>query len=268
MGILEAVRDGIEVFDLGHPLHDKLAHSPNHPGFRMALIKRHGDDIRGGGLTAANEIMVMGGHTGTHIDALSHIAVGGRLYGGVDASEAVSGGRFHVHGIDKVAPMFCRGVLLDIAGAQGVLRLPCDYGIGADDLTGAAKGLDIGKGDVVLVRTGWSQLIDNPGLFIGRDTGVPGVTAEGAGWLAQLGIAATGSDTLAYEFLEAGVGLHQLPVHGLLLKERGVHVIEMLQLEALATAGIKEFVFVLAPLPIVGATASPVRPIAVVDRHA
>ena len=55
------------------------------------------------------------------------------------------------------------------------------------------------------------------------------------------------------------------PAHRVLLVEHGIHIIETLNLEELAYARVYEFAFVLAPLPLVGATGSPVRPLAVVS---
>jgi kynurenine formamidase len=55
-----------------------------------------------------------------------------------------------------------------------------------------------------------------------------------------------------------------LPVHRVLLVENGIYIIEHLNLEDAAGQGLTEFLFVLAPLRIVGGTGSPVRPLAVV----
>jgi kynurenine formamidase len=57
-----------------------------------------------------------------------------------------------------------------------------------------------------------------------------------------------------------------LPVHALLLVEHGINLIEVMTLETLAAAGVVEFLFVGAPLSIVGATGAPIRPLAVIDR--
>jgi kynurenine formamidase len=46
--------------------------------------------------------------------------------------------------------------------------------------------------------------------------------------------------------------------------EQGIHIIECLNLEELAKAAVKEFLFVALPLKLEDATGSPVRPIAVV----
>jgi kynurenine formamidase len=53
-----------------------------------------------------------------------------------------------------------------------------------------------------------------------------------------------------------------MPVHVHLLVERGIHIIEVLDLEKLAEDGVSEFLFVALPLRIRGATGSPIRPIA------
>ena len=65
---------GARVFDLAQPIEARMPVSPNHPGFKMALQRRHGDMVRADGGSAANEMMVLGGHTGTHIDALCHVS--------------------------------------------------------------------------------------------------------------------------------------------------------------------------------------------------
>jgi kynurenine formamidase len=55
-----------------------------------------------------------------------------------------------------------------------------------------------------------------------------------------------------------------MPVHVHLLVESGIHIIENLNLEELAAAGVSEFVFAGAPLRIRGATGAPMRPFALV----
>jgi kynurenine formamidase len=266
--LLRAVAGGVTVLDLAQPMEAGMPCSPNHPGFRMALLRRHGDMVRPDGSSAANEIIVTGGHVGTHVDALAHVSFDGRLHGGVPAAQAQTGGRMAVLGIDQMEPVVCRGVLLDVAAVHGVDTLPGGYGVGADDLERAARraGAEPRVGDVALVRTGWARHWDDPPAYLGHDSGVPGVTEEGARWLVDRGVRVTGADTTAYERIPAGAGHRLLPVHRLLLVEHGVHIVEHLNLETLAAAGAAEFLFVLAPLRIVGATGSPVRPLAVVSR--
>ena len=89
-------------------------------------------------------------------------------------------------------------------------------------------------------------------------------SAVSAAWLAAHGVRATGSDTIAFEALAPGSGHARLPVHGLLLVEHGIHIIETLQLEDLARDEVAEHLFVAAPLKLVGGTGSPLRPLALV----
>jgi kynurenine formamidase len=267
-GLLKAIEAGVEVYDLAQPLSAETPHSPNHPPFRMALMRRHGDMVREDGSSAANELIVTSGHTGTHVDALAHVSYKGQLHGGTQAEEAQRGGRFSSHGIDEMEPMVCRGVLLDVAALHGADVLPAGYGITEEDLRSAAEkaGVEVRAGDVALVRSGWGRNFDDAEAFVGHESGVPGPTEEAARWLAGWGVRATGGETIAYEQIKAGVGHALLPVHRLLLVEYGVHIIEVMNLSGLAAAGVHEFVFVLAPLKIVGGTGSPVRPLAVAQR--
>ncbi|WP_233576019.1 cyclase family protein [Saccharopolyspora rhizosphaerae] len=264
--LLAAFRDGTRVIELGHPLYTGMAGSPNHPGFRMTLERRHGDAVRPDGGSASNEVIVTGGHTGTHVDALAHVSHDGLLHGGVDAAEAQRGGKHAVHGAETIPPMVTRGVFLDVAAVHGVDVLGAGYGVTAEDLERAAEraGAEPGPGDVVVVRTGWGRLFGDPQAYVGKETGVPGMTVEGAQWLAERRIVATGTDTTAYEQIPAGAGHRVLPVHRVLLVDHGIHIVEHMACEDAAEAGLGEFLAVFAPLRIVGATGAPVRPLAVV----
>lgn len=263
---LASLLSACRIVDLAHPLVEGMPQSPNHSPFRMALQRRHGDHVRTDGGSAANEIIVTGGHVGTHIDALCHVSQNGALHGGVDAMAAQIGGRFGSYGIETVAPLLGRGILLDVAGHLGEAPLPAASPITADHLEACAgaQGVEVLKGDVVLVRTGWSLLWHDRNAFIGHASGVPGVDASGARWLASHGVRAAGSDTIAFEVIPAKLGHATLPVHRILLVEHGIHIIETMALDALAETGCHEFAFVLVPLAIVGATGSPVRPLALI----
>ena len=114
------------------------------------------------------------------------------------------------------------------------------------------------------MRTGWGRHFDDRVGYLGQASGVPGPGEAGAQWLAALAPRAVGSDTIAFERLAPGAGHALLPAHRVLLVEAGIHIIEMLDLERLAARQVREFLFVLSPLPLVGATGSPVRPLAVV----
>ena len=264
--LLAAVAAGVRIVELGHPFFTGMPCSPNHPGFRMTLIRRHGDMVRPDGGSAANEIIVTGGHVGTHVDALSHVSHDGLMHGGVDAASSQVGGVFSELGAEHTPALLSRGVLLDVAAAQGVDVLPAGYGVTADDLAAAQtrSGTELRDGDVALVRTGWAQRFGDQAAYLSQDDGVPGVTPDGARWLVDAGVRATGADTTAYEQIGPGAGHSVLPVHRILLVEAGIHIIEHLDLEAASAEGLTEFTFVMAPLRIVGGTGSPVRPFAAV----
>lgn len=267
--IIEAIAAGLEIFDLGRPMQVGMPQSPNHPQFRIALARRHGDSFRADGGSAANELIVTGGHVGTHIDALSHVSQKGRLHGGLDAYETQRGGRFSELGVEKIAPMVCRGWLLDVPEALGLEACEPGYEITPEDLERAAGEQNVNPepGDVILVRSGWAQRWGDNTAYVGFDSGVPGPGEAGAQWLAGHAPRAVGADSIAFEHLAPGAGHALLPAHRVLLVERGIYIIETLNLEELAAAHAHEFGFVLSPLPLVGATGSPVRPLAVVSSN-
>lgn len=253
------------VFDLGRPLLNGMSQSPNHPAFRHCLDRRHGDRIRSDGGSAASDLITLGCHVGTHVDALAHVSQDGRLYSDLDASEAQSGGRFEALGIHELPPYLGRGVLLDIPALLEVDCCPAGYEISVADLQAAAskQGTPLSEGCAVLVRTGWGGRFAEPERYVGIRTGVPGVGVAGARWLVSQGVSLVGSDTLAFEVLPPGSGHSLLPVHRVLLVESGVNIIETLDLEELGGSGVHEFVFVLAHLNVFGATGAPARPLAI-----
>jgi kynurenine formamidase len=239
-----------------------MPHHPAHPPFLFSLVKSHGEYLGPIGNSSASDAIALGSHVGTHIDALCHFSCGGKLYGGDEAAGLQSyGGGLRRHSIDTVPPILRRGVLLDIATAAGLDPLPDDFEITAAQLDAAvsAAGVAIKPGDVVLLRTGWARYFRDPGKFISQVHG-PGPGVAGARWLSSRGIFAAGSDTVAFE----KVPDLAMPVHVHLLVEHGIHIVECLNLEELAKAGVSEFAFVALPLKLEGATGSPVRPIALV----
>ncbi|MEI7550399.1 MAG: cyclase family protein [Actinomycetes bacterium] len=256
---------GARIIDLAQPMKRGMPQSPNHPPFRMILERRHGDMVRADGGSASNEIIVTGGHVGTHIDGLSHVSHEGKLFGGVDAYEAQGADGFKVHGIDTMTPFVGRGVLLDIARLHGVPTLPAGYGITADDLTRAekAQGISVQAGDSVLIGSGWSRRWNERDAFIGLTDGVPGVDTSGAEWIASRKVKIAAGETIAFEQITAGAGHSLLPVHRILLVEHGIHIMETLKLDELLDAKVSEFLFIVSPLRVVGATGAPVRPLAI-----
>jgi kynurenine formamidase len=268
---LDAVAEGLvgsEVFDLSRPMELGMPQSPNHPEFRLSMPRRHGDAVRADGGSAANDLLVSGTHVGTHIDALGHVSHCGLLHGGVDAGAAQSGGRLVTHGVEEIPPIVARGILLDVPAVRGVGSLDGGEEITPDDLDAALArtGARPVPGDVLLVRSGWGRLWGDPVAFVGRAGGVPGVGEAGARWCAAHRPVAVGADTIAFEQIRAGAGHALLPAHRVLLVEEGIYIIETMDLDGIAAAGVTTFTIVVAPLHLVGATGSPVRPLALVPR--
>lgn len=267
--LLDVVTAGLDVVDLGRPLFRGMPQSPNHPPYWHTLPRRHGDMVREDGSSAANDQIVMGTHVGTHIDALAHVSHDGLLHGGVPVDEAMEGGLFPQHGVHTIEPMLRRAVLLDVPAALGVACCEGGYEITVADLEAAESrtGTVVVPGDVVLVRSGWgARFDDGVEAYGGAETGVPGVSADGATWLAERGVHAAGADTIAFERIAARAGHAVLPAHRILLVVAGIYIVEALDLEALAARGAGAFTFVLVPMKLTGATGSPVRPLAVFAR--
>ena len=249
-----------KTYDLAQPYFVGMPHHPVHPPFLFSLVKKHGDYIGPGAVSSAAEALGLGGHVGTHIDALCHFSVGGKLHNGdsVEGNQSYGGGLQRLS-VDTIAPIFRRGVLVDIAGLEGVEALDVGFTITPQHLDSAVarQGVEIHPGDVVLLRTGWARYWEDAARFIAQVKG-PGPGVEGARWLSARGIFAAGSDTVAFEHVPDPA----MPVHVHLLVERGIHIIECLNLEQLAADRVYSFVFVAVPLKIRGATGSPIRPLA------
>ena len=256
------------VIDLAHSWAPDMPQWPGHPPFLLHLARRHGDTWRDSGYSSANEIIVTSGHTGTHIDGLGHSSCNGLLFGNRHAGDTQTGARgLRELGMEGVSPILRRGILLDIARQRGQETLPHDCALTAVDLALSERqaGIHIGSGDVVLIRTGWGQHWRNPAGYVNLQTGWPGPDASGADWLADRGIFATGADTITYERFDPRI--NRLPVHIRLIQKAGIHILENLDLEGLSATGHVEFLFVCLPLTLVGATGSPIRPVAVLTKR-
>ena len=267
--LLDLIREH-RVYDLAHPYFAGMPHFPTHPPFVFGLTRKHGDMMLEGGVSSSADSIALGGHVGTHIDALCHFSCDGKLHGGVEASGVQSDSAgFSELGVETIAPILRRGVLLDIAAEMKLDALPTDFSIMPEHLDAALKTAKttIEPGDVVLLRTGWARYFTNFAQFVTGGQGDsrprhaaagPGPEIEAARWLSERGVFAAGSDTIAFEKVPAA----RMPVHVHLLVESGIHIIEALNLDDLSRNRIFEFVFVAAPLKIRGGTGSPIRPIA------
>lgn len=216
-------------------------------------------------LGLVSELMIATCHSGTHIDALAHVTCGldDHWHGGVPADGNLGDFGPTREDASQLPALVRRGVLIDVARFRCVPRLERGYGITADDLrrTLEAQATALARGDVVLVRTG--QMSVWPDTVEMERTKGAGITLEAAAYLVDNGAVAVGVDTESAEVVPSTVAGNPHPVHQYLLVESGVYIIENIYLEELSERRSYEFLFIALPLKIRGATASMLRPIAI-----
>jgi kynurenine formamidase len=204
----------------------------------------------------------------THLDALPHMAYRGQFYNGRPASPSVTAAGAGFAAVTTLAGgIVTRGVLLDAPRARGLDWIDPPFALGPGELREAADrlGVEIRRGDAVLVRTGQplARRRQDPLL---PEPATCGLHPYGMAWLAEREIAVLGGDgnNDVRPSLVSGVGA---PAHVLALVALGIPLLDSLDLEALSTAcaeaGRFEFLLVVAPLVIPGGTGSPVNPVAV-----
>jgi kynurenine formamidase len=202
----------------------------------------------------------------THVDALAHVAYDGFLYNRVPTDEIVETGARRL-GVQEIgARLHGRGVLLDLPRLTGRARLEGGEPIGVADLEAAeaAQGVRVGTGDLLLIRTGWITVftvdLDREAFHATE----PGLDLGVADWLDRRGVAFVASDNWGIEVVPAPSG-DELPLHCVLIRDMGMPLGEMFDLEQLAghaaATGTWEFHLACPILPITGGTGSPVAPI-------
>ncbi len=261
---------GGRVFDLEQP---RTAGMPIHPahkqaGYSYLLHRHHEDEYRpdeAGPRTGAAGVIICGEHSGTHIDALCHQSDALTLYGGVRVDRTVQTPRgFSRHGVEEIPPILSPGLMLDLAASEGVGELEPGRIVTSSDLEECARlqGVEVEPGSVLLVRTGNGRFWDDAERYLAG----PGMDASASYWAAEREVFAVGADNMAWDapgHRDPELGC-LLAGHLILLVRSGVYIIENLNLEGLSAAEVHRFTFVCTPLKLVGATGSPVRPLAVV----
>lgn len=245
------------VYDLAVPLgKGGRKFPPFHETWRVTTI---GGKATGAKL--AGDVLMLHAHTGTHIDALSHFWIDGKLWNGREEGAVNSFAGVSWAGIDKAGPIVSRGVLADVAAYRGVAHLTPDDAVTSGEIEACLEkqGVDVAEGDVLLVRTGWHSVFENDRAA--WDRGSPGVDEACARWLNERGVVAIGADTMAVEQIPQHP--HDNPFHVKALRDYGIYIIENLDLEALGRDGAYEFLFVAAALPVVGGSGGQAVPVAI-----
>lgn len=202
----------------------------------------------------------------SHIDALCHIFHEGRIWNGYAIERVTAHGALD-GAIDALADgVVTRGVLLDVPRSRGMPFLEAGDAIHPADLDAAeaAAGVRVETGDLLLVRTGRWSLRAARGPWDASER-LAGLHAACLPWLAERRVAALGCDGVS-DVLPSGIEGVPLPIHSVGLVAMGLHLLDNLDLEALAEACVAEaraeFQLVVAPLVLQRGTASPVNPIA------
>lgn len=227
-------------------------------------------DFPGGSEVGANEdVLVIASHSITHMDALCHVQHRGKFYNGFDANTFRSHTGAERCGIEKLGAFALRAVLLDLPRLRGVDFLEPGYVVTRADLDEcvAAQGVEIRSGDALLVRTGHLDNFKNE-TSAGRE--IPfaqaGLGVDAVSFVREHDIAAVGADNSAIEVIPFD-NEQFLSVHIALLVELGVPLLEHLWLtelaQGMAEAGAWSCLLSVSPLPVTGATGSPINPVAI-----
>lgn len=202
-------------------------------------------------------------HMGTHIDALNHFGLNGKIYNGFAADDHLGDRGWTRAGAETIPPIVARGVMIDVPASKSLPMLPDNYRITAQDLKDALRKqqLTLRSGDVVLIRTGRMSLYKKGQAFIDNS---PGLGGDAARFLAEEGKAMiVGADNLSFEAFPSENKADYVPVHTYLLAQKGVPIIELAFLEELSRDKVYEFAFFGGSLRLRGASAAPMRPIAI-----
>jgi kynurenine formamidase len=256
-------RAGVPYFDYrGAPTRLPLAHQSD----RGQFVEYGAPDHVG----ANEDVLILASHNETHMDALSHVFSERKMYNDVPVETVSAQAGATRLGIEKVGWIVGRAVLLDMVRFYDEGDwLEGARGIDGDDLEACARrqGVEIRDRDIILVRTGWidwflAKNIRGPADVSMTDFAQPGLTTDVAGFADAHDIVAFGCDNSAIEVLgRPGDGF--LAGHVELLVKRGIHLVEHLMLKEMADDECYESLFMVAPLPVVGAAGSPVNPIAI-----
>jgi kynurenine formamidase len=228
-----------EIVDLSQEIFAGMPVFPDLPEVNITVYVSHEqwDGIEGSDVvTPAVNLLELGEHTGTHVDALNHMAR-----------------QYREQSIDTMplTMFYTEGICLDLS-AKGFREL-----IEVADLERAltVAALEIKPGDTVLLYTDhYRRAYGTENWHHG-----PGVSAAAARWLGGHGIAAFGVETMAPGVLKVS----NKEVHHVCGELGFTHYENLINLHLLVGRG--RFRFIGLPLKIRGGTGSPVRAVAVFE---
>ncbi len=198
---------------------------------------------------------------GSQIDGLGHLGEAGMYYNCNDNTEISQITGLAKLGVHDVPPLVSRGIVLDMTGDKDMLAAGEHFGEAEIKAAAEEVGITIGKGDIVLFHTGWTEnmLASDPKAWV---SGEPGINVEGSRYLASLNVMAVGADTWGIEPVPPAPGDGAFYGHVVLLQEHGIYILETMDTGPLVRDGVDEFMFVLGQAHIRGTVQMIINPVA------
>lgn len=228
-----------KIIDLSQEIYEGMPVFKDLPQVKMTIHNSHEEwnGIKNSNVkTAAVHKLELGEHTGTHVDAINHMAI-----------------EHKGKSIDKMplSMFYTKGICLDFSH-KDLKELIEPYDL---DKACEKANLKIVPGDTVLLYTDHYRR-----NFNGKDWGNgPGISADAALWLGEKKISAFGVETMS-----PGVsGISNKEVHKICGTLNFTHYENMINLHLLIGKG--RFRFIGLPLKIKGGTGSPVRAVAIFE---
>ncbi len=217
--------------DLGRPIQTHMPVFPSVTKTYVGVYRTHQQSLRPGGISAQSSIIMMSDHAGTHVDAPVHFNPEGKS-------------------IDQmpIDLMYCKAVMLDFSSKKS------GDSVMAEEVEKNLKDAGIYPGDVqaILFKTGAAS-------FYGTDQFYKHYLEIHHGavrWMSERGIRVWGVDASTIDHS------HNRATHMLLRQLEFYHMENLANLDLLPVNS--PFVLICVALPFVGASASPLRPIAII----
>lgn len=274
------VREGRAIdlaLDLGpdSPQVGQPKHRTN-PELEMQIVNERDPHAPGVWLCSDDSVR-MSTSAATHVDTLAHVSYDGLIWNGFPATTISPETGASVCGAETLAPIVTRGIVVDLPrlrGVDGLDEIDPGYALTGDDLDEAfdAAGLTPAPGDALLIRTGAVRHLHagKRELYtLGDSFRFPGPSLASVEWVRRHDVAVVVTDTYAYEAFPppSPDWSDTLCVHMLQIRDMGVIQGQNWDLEQLsaacAAASRWDVLLTASPEPIVGATSTPIAPVAV-----
>lgn len=269
LNAMKLVREG-RIVELNHIVTPSVPRVPNAMSPYSICTWQHPDSSRRryegrgavNGIGFFDERVELDFHTGTHIDALGHATEHRKLFGGVTIDDVVTDRGLTSLGSEEIPAFMTPAVVLDL---PTILGREMEAGEGVDgallERACAEYGVEIDPGDIVFLRTGWDRWYDSDPLKYA--TSAPGLSPDGARWLAEKKIVAVGADNMSVEVVPSEDPEHPYRVHQILLATHGIFMIEQAYLAPMKDSRGKKFCCVAMGPRFQGTTAALLRLVAI-----